>query len=52
MLPVKSKSSGETADATTNNDDAMDLLLHVSCLLVAAGAAGRMMMHPSSYIGC
>ena len=29
MLPVKSKSSGETADATTNNDDAMDLLLHV-----------------------
>lgn len=30
MLPVKSKSSGEAADATTDDDDAMDLLHHVS----------------------
>jgi hypothetical protein len=30
MLPVKSKSSGEAADAAADNDDAMYLLLHVS----------------------
>jgi hypothetical protein len=34
MLPVESKSSGEAADATTDDDDAMDLLLHVSSLLL------------------
>jgi hypothetical protein len=31
---VKSKSSGEATDATTDDDDVMNLLLHVSSLLL------------------
>jgi hypothetical protein len=48
MLPVKCKSSGEAADATANDDDAMDLLLHGSSLLLLASGE----WHPYLYIGC